>query len=269
MSHRLILLLIASCSLFHSGCALVKAREAKDSGFIPHAERLTENRARAPFHRYWVADPVAYESLRFSIGRVYVAPVDTSYAMKKYQDADTPSSIALQRTEEIEELGRYLRERVRMALAKREGVRVTAEDTEDPNALILRLALVDVVPTNPGVNVLGTAAGFFFPGGGLIKALGEGSVALEGIVERREAQEPLLDLPPISVATPVPQTPTLWEAFKDREGQKVSAFSVKDYQKYAHIRVALDEWAMQIAQLFNTPHSVTVEDVDLLSVNPL
>jgi hypothetical protein len=63
--------------------------------------------------------------------------------------------------------------------------------------------------------------------------------------------------------------PTLWEAFKDREGQKISAFSVKDYQKYAHIRVALDEWAMQIAQLFNTPHDVTVEEVDLLSVNPL
>jgi hypothetical protein len=258
---------------------LVKAREAKDSGFIPQTERLTENRARAPFHRYWVADPVAYESLRFSLGRVYVAPVDTSYAVKKYQDSDMPTSIAQQRAEEIEELGRYLRERVRMALSRREGVRVTAEDTADPNALVLRLALVDVVPTNPGVNVLGTAAGFFFPGGGLIKALGEGSVAFEGLVEKVEAPEQPLKMPPVAFSaspqevsvqsSPLPMAPTLWEAFKDREGQKISAFSVKDYQKYAHIRVALDEWAMQIAQLFNTPHDVTVEEVDLLSVNPL
>lgn len=275
---------VLALALLLSGCALVKAREAADAGFIPPSARLAENRQRAPFHGYWVADGKAYEARRFAVGRVAIAPVDVAYALKQY--AASRSSSDEQRIEEIEELGRYFREKTRLALAGRGHIHAVADDEPNPEVLTLKLALVDVVPTSPAVNVVGTVAGYFLPGGGLIKVLGEGSVAFEGFVEDNESPADPLTPPagplpaqsvsvapdpagsPMQVAPPVSKMPRLWEAFKDREGHKVSAFSFKDYQRYAHIRVAIDEWADQLATLLDSTQDVMVEDRYIIAVNP-
>lgn len=252
--------------LLLSGCSVIKARPAKDAGFVPHPELLAERRERAPFHGYWVRDADQYDQVRFTRAKVFIAPIDVEHAVKLYQESGASEKSVKQRAEEAEELARYFREKLRLVLESYKDGRVKVDDEAERDALALRLALVEIVPTNPGVNILGTAAGFFVPGGGLIKVLGEGSVAMEGVVDSVESQEGESGTAPQGSTEALP---VVWESFKDREGQKTSPFSVKDYQEYAHIRVALDEWAMQIAQLLNTPHSVQVEDGDLVSVNPL
>ena len=61
----------------------------------------------------------------------------------------------------------------------------------------------------------------------------------------------------------------LWEEYKDQETDKTTIFSIKDFQKYSHIRNILDEWAMQIIELLTTPPSHKVRDSNAVTLNPL
>ena len=56
--------------------------------------------------------------------------------------------------------------------------------------------------------------------------------------------------------------------FKDRESDKNSAFTVKDFQRFAHARVAIDDWADQFAELITTNIEHQVEDSFPFSINP-
>ncbi|MCA9749561.1 MAG: hypothetical protein KC414_10680, partial [Romboutsia sp.] len=92
---------------------------------------------------------------------------------------------------------------------------------------------------------------FFVPGGSLIKKAGNGSIAIEGFMQ-------LEDLEPLLI-----------EQLKDREIQKSGVFTVKDYQKYAHIRVIIDDWVEQIIVLYLTPYNHQVDDSLIFSIDPL
>jgi hypothetical protein len=237
-----------------TGCSIVRARPAERAGFVPQSVMLEETRERAPFHGYWVREPKYYDALRLESGKIYIAPVDVHFAVEIYSKASGSDTIKRARIAEVQELGRYFHERLRLTLGSIEGRRFSLVQDPGPDVFNLRLALVQIIPTNPGVNVVGTAAGFFVPGGGLIKIFGEGSVAMEGYTERGSATE---------------DPSQIWEGYADREGQKTSPFSLKDYQKFAHIRVAIDEWVKQIGELLNTKYTETIEDRDLISINPL
>lgn len=252
--------------LLLGGCALAKARPARDSGFIPPVAKLVPHGERAPFHGYWVRDAGAFDNLKFSVAKIHIAPVDISYALKAHMDSSAPDWLKVDRREETEELGRYFAERLRLNLSADNATRVKPVSEAEQGAIVIRLALVEVVPTNPGVNAVGTAAGFFVPGSSAIKLLGEGSVAIEGYLE---VPTGVASAPASDGSQSASLSAEVWEAFKDREGQKLSAFSLKDYQQYAHIRVALDDWSRQIAELLNSDASVKVEEASLISLNPL
>ncbi|MCI5065051.1 DUF3313 family protein [bacterium] len=255
-NHFFPLSLIALILLSGSGCSLLRARPAEDAGFLPKPELLTENRRRAPFHGYWVFDEHRYTSEKKRYTKIFIAPIDIERVRELYTAARGSEETKTHRIEEAEELAAYWRAKIHLLLGERltdNPLRHSFSITEDPNeeALTLHLALVQVVPTNPGINLVGTAAGFFVPGGSLISFAGEGSVAMEGYVSRDFPEE------------------ALYEQFKDREGQKTSLFSLKDYQRYAHIRLVIDEWAEQIVALLTTPQSEMIDDGDLLLVDPL
>lgn len=243
-----IFLTIIFCLL--SSCTLIKSGAAKDAGFNPRPELLNENRARAPFHGYWNKSPEEYYEKIQSTAAVYIAPVDLNIIAANLENEISNEDTRLDRFHEAESLARYFREKIFLVAAGQSKIRFLEEP--QANTPILKLALVDIVPTKPTVNILGTIAGFFVPGGGLISYFGEGSIAIEGYVELAESGQ--LDL---------------WEEYKDKEGQKVGLFSFKDYQKYSHIRVALDDWAMQIVELLTTMPNHKVEDSSALNLNPL
>lgn len=243
-------LFLVNLILATSGCSVFKASPTDLSGFLPKGELLVEARERAPFHGYWVFEPNQYYAIRQTKRKVHVAPVDITYVEKLYRASSGSEKKKQARIQESQELARYFAERIRLALQNRQEINVVFVDQPGEGVLSINLALVQVVPTNPGVNFVGTAAGFLVPGGGLIKFAGEGSVAMEGFVSEHTPE-------------------ALYEQYKDREGQKSSPFSFKDYQRYAHIRVAIDEWSEQIAELLSTPPDHQVEDRDLVTLNPL
>lgn len=232
------------------GCSLVKARPAELSGFLPKGELLAEDRKRAPFNGYWVFHDKQYYELRRAYRRVYVAPVDTTFVEKIYRAASGSEKTKTRRIQEAKELASYFEAKLKLIIEDSRDLPFQLVDQPGEGVMTLRLALTQIVPTNPGINLAGTAAGFFVPGGGLIKILGEGSIAMEGYVEERGPKEP-------------------YEQYKDREGQKISAFSFKDYQRYAHIREAIDDWSMQVVELLATPPDHTVADSLAVTLNPI
>ena len=96
-----------------------------------------------------------------------------------------------------------------------------------------------VIPTDPVINTIGTAAGVFVPGGSIVKALGKGEISIEGIL--RSNKKVVMQ-------------------FKDREVDKLSALPVKDFQEYAHIRQAIDDWAEQYAAIMVDPWGSMVDE---------
>lgn len=240
----------AALLLVLNACTALKASPAKDAGFLPKPEVVAERRERAPFNGYWVFDPEQYDSIRAQYGQVYVAPVDTAIVEKHIIETKPDERARMRRMEEVREVARYFSEKLRMMLKEKGSGSLKVAEQPGPETLELDLALVEVVPTNPGFSIAGAAAGFLVPGGGLIRLVGQGSVAIEGYVKDGTNGE-------------------VYEQFKDRETDKSSAFSVKDYQQFAHIRETVDDWAAQIVELLTTPSSKKVDDSLPFSINPL
>lgn len=247
--HKIKTSLVLSLLVFLTSCSLLKASSAKQYLFVPKPELLSEQRNRAPFSGYWVYDPNNYFELKKKYQKLYIATVNTDHVERYYEKSKSSKKTKIARIEESKELARYFREKLKLSLANQENKFISVIDQPQEGALEIKLALVKITPTNPVVNAIGTAAGAFVTGGGLIKSLGEGSVEMEGYVAEKEDSN-------------------LYEEFADREGQKVSPFSIKDYQLYAHIRIALDDWAMQLAELLSTEPEHTVEDSLPVSINP-
>lgn len=251
-------------SILCCGCAvtnLFKAGEAPDSGFLPNAKALNKMPERSPFNRSWVvADTARYDQLKLKYGKVFIAPINLEL-LKKQIDSGSGSEKSKQiRFEEIKELSNYFDARLKLDLKGYKSRPITViPGTAIPNTAIpdkqleafsLELALVEVKPTNPAVNVLGTAAGVFVPGGGLIKTFGTGSIAFEGAIKDAGSGE-------------------LFEQFKDRESDKQSPFTIKDFERYAHLRVIIDDWSKQIVETLVNPSNHKVDAALPFSINPL
>ncbi|MCB0334885.1 MAG: DUF3313 family protein [Bdellovibrionales bacterium] len=244
---RCIFALILGLSV--SGCSLLKASAAPNAGFLPKPELLSETSTRSPFHASWMIEAARYMELRKHYKSIVIAPISTTYVDRQIDTRYSSERLRLIRKEEAAEVARYFHNKLVMVLKAYQAHPLMVVEAPAQDAVVLNLALVEIQPTNPFINTAGTVAGAFVPGGGLIKLAGTGSVAIEGY---------LTDV----------NTGELLEQFKDREADKSAPFTIKDFQEYAHVRVALDDWAMQLAELLATPLEHVVSDSLPFSLNP-
>ena len=181
--------------------------------------------------------------------RAAIAPVDTRYIEteinKNYYDSERRG----QRIAEVQEFASYMRERFKAAIRAIPNSPLILLDEPDDDTFLLELSISQLVPTNPIVNSVGTTAGFLVPGGSVIKRFGAGSVAMEGRVRDGTKGDILIE-------------------FKDREADKEAPFTIRDFQEYAHVRVAIDEWADQYAELAATPYEHEVGDSLPFTIDP-
>jgi hypothetical protein len=258
--YHYLLLLYCSClgATVMTGCSVLKARPAEDAGFLAHPKLLKEMSERAPFHAGYVPDVNRLENLKKEYRKIYIEPVVTEIAEEKLRKRDLLDSIIAERIADLRELAKYFEERIRTAFEefeidkqdkplgfkKFEVVTVPTDDT-----FVWQIAIIDISPNVPELAIAGTAAGFFIPGGGAIRALGAGSIAIEGIVRDGRSGDVLAE-------------------FRDREADKTAPVSIRDFEMYAHIRRSLDDWAEQFAELAGTTVEHTVDDSSPFTLNP-
>ena len=233
-----------------AGCVALKASPAPDTGFLPDSKKLTERRERWPFNGVYVNDEDKYSTLKKEYDKIYVKRINTDFIEGKIEKEEDKEKEKIYRKEELQEIANYMRNTFKMRLSDfpDHSFKVTSEPGS--KTFILELAVAELNPTNPALNATGAALGFVVPGGGLISHLHSGSIAIEGIVRDGSTGNILLE-------------------FKDRESDKSSAFSIKDYQRYAHARDSIEDWADQFAELMATDLDHRVEDSLPFEINPL
>jgi len=235
--------------LIISGCAAVseslKADPVELSPFLTESSQLPSIEGRYPFHHAWQL-PKDLKAAKQGY-KMSVAKVDLRYLNGDAWWYTTEDAAHSALKDSAAELGEYMRERFQVMLAEH-GFEVV-EEASGESVMILRLAIVELQPTDVYRKAAGTAASLFLPGGGAIGLGAGGTIAIEGVLEHAESGKEIF-------------------AFSDREGGKLAPFSVKDYTYFSHAREAIDDWAKQFAELCVTPNGVEIEDSSAVTLNP-
>ncbi|MCX6967991.1 MAG: DUF3313 family protein [Verrucomicrobia bacterium] len=214
---------------------VLKAPPAPPTGFLDHPQAMSADPARAPFNKAWES-PRARDRVR-GFNRVVIAPVNTAYVKA------TPQQRA-----EVEKLAAFMREQFQSEFAK--GGKFRVVNQSGPRTLKLELALVQFQPTNVAGNVLSTGAGAVVPGARILGSqFTHGVIAFEAKLRNAETGELLAE-------------------YADRQKDKISLLSFRDYSADGHGRRAIQDWARQMEQLASTPSNHKVPGAMRVTLNP-
>jgi hypothetical protein len=242
----IVFLLIGGCSPLN----LLRGRPAEDAGFLPFSTLLKPMPERGPFNAAYVPNINKLDQLKLSYTKVMIEPVDIQIAISKIKKRKLPNFIEEELISDVKELSIYFLAKIKAAFTATKYRKYELVDTPDSQTFIWQIALVEVTPNSPELSVLSTIASFFIPGTGTLRVFGSGSVAMEGIVRDGSTGEVLA-------------------LFKDRRVDKTAPVSVRDYQRYAHTRTNLDNWADNFAELAGTPSTHKVEEDLPFTLDPL
>ncbi|MEZ5304742.1 MAG: DUF3313 family protein [Verrucomicrobiales bacterium] len=241
---------VSAVALMFTGCAStqksppLKARQVDLSPFIEHPAEMKPQRERAPFSLVWVTPELP--ARRAAYRSIYIAPVDTRHLRAAKTTLSTKVTGKLKRDQPVGEFASLMRSSFADAFKNSPAPRLRLASSPQSGGVTLQLALVELNPTDGAGNVVKTAA----PYGGVLSPFTGGSVAIEGKVRDSATGELLFE-------------------FADTEKDKSSLVSARDFQPYAHAKVAIAEWAAQFEELTRTPPDHKVKDSLFFTLNPL
>ena len=193
--------------------------------------------ARTPFDRVWRNPSHAAWARVQGFDRVVIKPVNTHYL------AMTPNQRA-----EVGKMAAYMRAQFQKEFAQGGSHRVMLKS--GPKTLVYELALVQLKPTNVAGNVLFNGAGVALPGLSVVGSqLTHGTIAFEAKLRNGETGELLAE-------------------YADRQNDKLSPLSFRDFSNNAHNRRTVQDWAKQMQQLASTPSYQKVAAANRLTLNP-
>jgi Protein of unknown function (DUF3313) len=236
-----------------SGCAttnkVLKAKPAADSGFLEEADKMSDMRSRAPFHRAWV-DP-AYSSTNY--GSIIVAPVNTDYVEQQSTWAKT-NVRQFNIHEDLAMIAGEFHDTVQKKFRESKENRFAIVDAPRGDTMILELAVTQLVPNKAFLGAIGLAAWAAplpvgVPVGMLATFADDGWMAIEGRV--RDAK-----------------TGAVMAMFADREAAKTRVVDLEAITWYGQARESMNDWADQLVQLANTPKDIKVEDSSAFTLMP-
>ena len=213
-----------------------KAPPARPAGFAD-AEGMKHN-PKLPFHRVWRDRSFDFGTRR----HIHVAKINTDYMLGHtwWQGFGRGSKAHA----DVVELADEFRQLVIAAFREDKARRFTvldeaALDAHREDALVLELAIVELVPRKAQLHALtysGGVAGLLARRG--LDSLESTQVAMEGRVRD-------------------PASGHVVARFADRERKKAGLINIKNFTWYAHVRGILGEWAQQFRQVANkTPEEV-------------
>lgn len=235
----LMLSLVVVCS-----CSAFKASPAKDSGFLATPERLAKDE-RFPFHAWWVKPGAA----KSSGGKLYVAPIDTSYLNKVSDWSHIEVLTEDEIIAEARKLGNHFRKRMVEQFQEKEDGRFKIVSTKEESDGVLEVAIVELVPTDVVRNATGKVLGFLVPGGGLVSSGAAGTIAIEGRFIDMKKNEVVAE-------------------FKDRETGKYALVDLAGLTAFRQAEQAVEDWASQIVEILHSPKGATVADSSPFTLLP-
>lgn len=216
---------------------ILKASPAPPSPFLEHPCAMTRDHGRTPFNSVWRnPSPAAWARIQ-GFDRVVIRPVNTRYLQA------SPEQCA-----EIQKMAAYMRAEFEKEFAQNSPYRVV--NRTGPRTLELQLALVQLKPTNVPGNVISTGAGVIVPGANWVgEQFTHGTIAFEAKLRNGQTGELLAE-------------------YADRQNDKLSLFSFRDYDRHAHNRRAVRDWAIQMKRLSTSPVGEKVPGAMRFTLNP-
>jgi hypothetical protein len=225
-----------------AGC---KADEAKSTGFVDKTT-MTQD-ASLPFQRSWKKP--GFDKSKYT--KLYVAPVNTAYMLqhtewqKGINQADFEKDVA--------KLAVFTQDAIKKAFREdpKQRMQVLDAPTTDPDALIIEVAIIEVVPSKVALNALGYAP---FGIGLTVNAVrmvakDTSTCAFEARIRDASTRE--------IVAT-----------VADREAQQLAVVSVRGLTWYSNAETIITQWSEQFVQIANRKPGETVKDVDTFTLKP-
>jgi len=222
--------LITFLTACESTYELMQADPIPPTSFLPHHELLQNQSATFPFNRFWHRPGTKWDRFK----KIRIEPVNIEHMLKDgwWQKINEEKVFEMQK--DCASIGEYMREAFIRELEKDPGNIPQVVETVDAETLVVKLALVQLVPTKAFFNSVGAVVGFFVPGASLINIVNAGCVGMEGKVIDGKTGEVLV-------------------MFTDREKDDVAIINLNDFTWYGHSRHIIDEWARQFSELAVAP----------------
>lgn len=226
-----------------SGC---KAGAAKNAGFVDAA--VMKHDPTLPFHSSWTKP----EFDKSKYHKIYIAPVNTGHLLKStdWQKGERKD----QYLADVATLGRFTKSAIEKAFREDPKKRMTVVDEKpsDSDALILEVALIEVVPSKVVLNALGYTPVFFIGTGiSVVRAIAQdvSTVAIEVRIRDAATGDTVLMV-------------------ADREQEQMAVVSVRGLTWYSHAQAIISQWASQFVALANAAPGQTVKDSDTFTLQP-
>jgi hypothetical protein len=234
--------IIVTCLLISlTGCrstyALMKADPAPVTNFMPERAKLNLMSATFPFWRFWMKEDIDWKQYT----EIMVDKVNTDHMLDDSWWDKVNTAQATEMKKDIKTIADYMQKTFTNALKDDEKLRLKVVDKVGPKTLVLKLALINLVPTKAFFNMCTTVAGFFIPGAGLAAIANSGSVAIEGMLVDGGTGKPLV-------------------MFTDQKCDRAAALDLAGYTWYAHSYKIIQLWANKFIEVINAKDYKDVKD---------
>ena len=241
--------LSVACNSTHR---FLDAKPAALSSFIEHHDEVQRMPARSPFHYTWSHQSPEISAAQESRRTIYFAPVEISQMRRITQALAHREQLAKGEGRPVGDIARHAQSAFPQAFLDSPSPRYRIVEEPGDDSVVLELSIVELDPTsvkgNVGKKVL---THFVGPLAGLAGKFTKGGIAIEG--KLRDAK-----------------TDRLLFQFADRENDKITYLSLKDFRPYSHGYRAIDEWAAQFEEITRNPRwRESLKDSKLWSLNPL
>jgi uncharacterized protein DUF3313 len=211
------------------------------TAFLPRHELLESQPETFPFRRLWMNKQINWQKYQY----IYVAPVDTSHLFKKTTWEKINARVLTheqfdqgiqQITGDVNQISRFMRQEFIKALKKNSRkLGITVVPDSFPGCLVVRLALVKLVPTKVFMNAGGVAANIFMPGSGVVANMSSsGVVAVEGMLMESSGRMLMM--------------------FAEQDKDTVTLVDVDGLTWYSHSKNIITEWSTDFCQIIKNPN---------------
>lgn len=226
-----------------AGCAM-KAKPSTGAGFV--AMDSMAKIESLPFHKAWYQNEDSLEGY----AEIVVAAVNTQHI----RELDWWKALGRGRKmeQDLPQLSAYTEEAFRKAFREDANHRFTVLESTaaaGPKALVLELALTEVVPSQVVLNTIGYAPFVGTAARILRGASARSTVAFEARLKDAANGE--------IIAT-----------FADRESEKFAPVNLKDITWYGHTHAIIDRWASQFVQVLNRKSGDRIKDSKPFTLKP-
>lgn len=253
--------LLSSCSLTNR---LLKAKPAKLTPFFEQPEMAQDGRRQFGFQKVWTTSDTRVQKEALAKTKLHIAPVTVGY-LRPVERGLAGGEVALGSVKRHERgIAKRLHQEFTRAFQRSPQPFYHLSDQTGRDTLILQLALTELTPTSAKGNAITTAVKFILsPVLAPFTSLGgfftKGHIAIEGKLLVPMPARRGKDIGP-------PYRPFF--QFADREADKLTLFSLRDYQSYGHAVRTIRHWAVHFEQMSRAQRGQKVRDSSAVTLRP-